>query len=115
MLFSIIVIAASIVAFRFLPADTFERLFDFDSYEGGSERTIMWTKGINMLTSPIALLFGRGWGAYYAITGYSSMHNTFLSILCDVGLIGLLLFFAPVILALGKLLKNRYILPFAVL
>lgn len=102
------------IANRFLPMDIFERLFAFSSYEGGSERDIIWKNGWQLLTSELNFLFGAGWGAYYGYNGfYVAMHNTYLSMLCDVGIVGCLIFFVPICKAIFRLLKNSE--PFSVL
>lgn len=104
------------LAIRFLPEDIFLRLFSFDSYEGGSERDIIWKNGWKLLTSDLNFVFGAGWGAYYGYNGmYVAMHNTFLSMLCDVGIMGCLLFFVPIVTALLNLWKRKNILPILLL
>ena len=101
-----------LLAIRFLPEDIYNRLFDFSSYEGGSERDIIWGNGWKLFTSNLNFLFGAGWGSYYGYNGiYQSMHNTFLSMLCDVGIFGFFLFFIPIGKAAIQLLKNKCYLP----
>lgn len=100
------------LASRFLPYDIFERLFAFSSYEGGSERDIIWENGWELFTSDLHFLFGAGWGAYYGYNGHcQAMHNTFLSMLCDVGIIGFLIFFVPILKTSFDFLKHKNILP----
>lgn len=96
----------------YLPKNTFDRLFEFDTYEGGSNRDILWENGMDLFKKNLNPIFGAGWGAYFGYNGiYKSMHNTYLSMLCDVGIVGFTLFFAPIISASWNLWKKRNILP----
>ena len=100
------------IATRYLPSDIYERLFTFSSYEGGSERDIIWQNGWELFSSNFNFLFGAGWGAYYGYNGfYAAMHNTFLSMLCDVGILGFSLFFIPIIYICTTLIKRKNVLP----
>ena len=104
------------IANRFLPDDIFSRLFDFSSYEGGSERDLIWENGWKLFTADLNCLFGAGWGAYYGFNGfYDAMHNTFLSMLCDVGIVGFLIFFIPIGQICLQLLKRKKFLPILLL
>ena len=107
-------VITGIVMLRLLPQDISDRLFDFNTYEDGSNRLYMWRHALSLLASPFNLLFGAGWGAYRVNGGYSSLHNTFLSILCDVGILGSLLLWGPILKALRALIKKREILSFAI-
>lgn len=108
----VICIALYYIANRFLPADIFERIFNFSSYEGGSERDIIWKNGWKLFMSDFNFLFGAGWGSYWGYNGFFvAMHNTFLSMLCDVGMFGCLIFFAPICKTCLKLLKTNRLLP----
>ena len=107
----LLIAAASIVLITFLPADITERLLNFTDYVGGSNRERLWSHGLQMLNDPITLLFGAGWGSYKADGGFTSLHNTFLSILCDTGILGFCLLFVPIGWILIKLLKAKHPLP----
>lgn len=106
-------LALSFVAVRFLSEDIFARLFVFEDYEGGSNREMIWANGWDLFTAKINfLLFGAGWGAYYGYNNvFKFMHNTFLSILCDVGIFGFLVFFVPIGKCIFKLVKKDNVLP----
>lgn len=108
-----ICLAAGVIIINLLPAEVSDRLFDFETYEGGSDRDIIWRHGLSILSNPINLIIGAGWGAYKT-NGFSSLHNTFMSILCDGGLIGFSLLFAPTIKSIIAMMKKRNILPFSV-
>lgn len=110
----LIVALVVMVIIFFLPEDIATRLFDFSTYEGGNNRDHMWRHGFNMLSSPANLIMGAGWGAYKT-NGYTSLHNTFLSTLCDIGLIGFSLLFIPPFKAAITMLKKKNILPFSIL
>ena len=97
---------------RFLPDVIYMRLFDYQSYEGGSERTDIWKTVWELCLEDLNLIFGAGWGAYHGYNGMdAAVHNTFLSMLSDVGLIGCTLFFAPIAWRSIFYLKRRMYLP----
>lgn len=97
---------------EYLPQNTFDRLFDFDTYEGGSNRDILWENALELFKKDLNPIFGAGWGAYFGYNGlYKAVHNTYLGMLCDVGILGFSLFFIPIINALWQLWKKRNILP----
>lgn len=102
---------------KWLPQDIYSRLFETSTYEGGSNRTNIWSNAINLMNSnPIFYFFGSGWGSYYGYNGYNVvMHNTFLSMLCDTGIIGIFLFFTPIIKATAYLYRKKEILPILLL
>lgn len=104
----IIVSIIYIVTVNYLPKDISERVFGFKSYEGGSDRDVIWSNAWELFSSDANFLFGAGWGAYYGYNGlYFAVHNTFLSVLCDVGILGFLLFFIPITIMGGRLWKAR--------
>lgn len=94
----------------FLPTNLFNRLFDFESYSGGSGRTKIWLTALRkILTNP---LFGFGvlshQGFFLNQNGHIlSMHNTFLFILFEVGIVGLSLFVTPFVKALHNALRHK--------
>ena len=102
---------------KFLPADIYIRLFETAGYEGGGERTTIWNNAFNMMNSnPLYYFFGAGWGSYFGYNGYTVvMHNTYLSMLCDTGIIGLCLFYCPIIKGTQYLYKKRIIMPIVLL
>ena len=97
---------------EYLPQNTFDRLFEFDTYEGGSNRDILWENALELYKKGLNPIFGAGWGAYFGYNGiYKAVHNTYIGMLCDVGMLGFSLFFVPIINALWQLWKKRNILP----
>lgn len=74
--------------------DSLARLLAFDHYEGGSERTTLWTIALTHFERHP--LFGCGWGGY-TIRGGMAIHNTYLTILCDTGIIGFIVFMTPIV------------------
>lgn len=110
------VAATQYLVARFLPEASYLRLFGFDDYVGGSERDILWSAAWNLWTDhPLTMLVGTGWGTAYVHLDGNAVHNTFLSMLCDVGLFGTLLFLAPLVLATGKLMKRGRMAPLLLL
>ena len=108
------------MAKQFLPESIFARLFDFSrytsSYEGGGQRLLLWENAWELIWTDFNAIFGAGWGAYYGHNNmYNAVHNTYLSMWVDVGLIGLLLFFITIIIACSGLLKRKKILAVALL
>mgnify|MGYP003307324972 CR=1 FL=1 len=97
---------------KYLPVEIYERLFEFETYEGGSERDIIWKNTLELFSANLNPIFGAGWGDYYGYNGYyMAVHNTYLSMLCDVGIIGFGLFFVPIIMCAMYLLCNKEMLP----
>ena len=74
--------------------DGLARLLAFDNYEGGSERTDLWAIALKHIERHP--LFGCGWGGYTIRNGMA-IHNTYLTILCDTGMFGLVIFITPII------------------
>lgn len=112
----IFVVTVYFVTTHYLDKDIFERLFNFEDYEGGSERAALWSNAWELFSTSVYPVFGAGWGAYYGYKGYySDVHNTYLAMLCDVGIIGFMAFFTPIAYASVSLLKRRDILPIALL
>lgn len=109
------IIALAVLVFiagKYLPKNTFDRLFEFDTYEGGSNRDILWENALELFKKGLNPIFGAGWGAYFGYNGiYKAVHNTYIGMLCDVGILGFLIFFIPIISTLWQLWKRRNILP----
>lgn len=113
----IIVFVLNYLAQHYLPKDIYYRLFNASTYEGGSNRTDIWSNAMNLMKSnPLFFIFGSGWGAYYGYNNYYvAMHNTFISMFCDTGIIGMSLFYYPIIKIIKYLYKNKVILPILLL
>lgn len=106
----IIVIAVALVQ-RFLPQTNIDRLLNWNEYESGSGRDIRWERAIQLFMQ--RPLFGWGWGGYN--TGAGAIHNTFLTSLCDIGVIGTLLFVIPIFMVAIEALRQRNVLSFLIL
>ena len=112
-----IVIAAGVFfVFRyasyFVSVESWDRLLS-QGYQGGSGRTELWKNTINLLNeNPIYYLFGAGWGANWGYNGVEvGLHNTYVSHLCDTGIIGIIIFHYPIIRCAGYFWKKRFFLP----
>lgn len=103
-----------VFALRFLPENTFDRIFRFSSYIGGSGRSMLWENALEIFfNNPF---FGGGWGSYWGYNGvYSAVHNTFISTLTDGGLIGFSLLFVPVFVIILKAFKRGNLLSLLIL
>lgn len=83
--------AVYFIVVNYLPISITQRLFDFQTYAGGSRRDIIWTNAWNLYTEDLlSVFFGIGWGTV------SGVHNTFLAMLCNVGLCITFLFLLPI-------------------
>ena len=104
------------VTVKFVSSETLDRLFNFGEYEDGSGRMFTWINIWEYYTRNVfSVLFGSGWGSATVHTGSGSIvHNTFLTMLCDVGLVGSIVFFAPIVYVSIKLLKERNMVPLMV-
>lgn len=101
------------IATTYIPKEIFDRLFLFDSYDGGSGRMKMWENVWSFYTQDsISILFGTGWGSATIYTGADVVaHNTFLTMLCDVGLLGTMLFVCPLVYCIYKMFCARQMMP----
>lgn len=116
LLITVLSIIVVYFAWLWLPRETFDRLFAFTNYEGGSERDLLWSNALSLISKDANWLFGAGWGSYYGYNDYYHvLHNTFLSIFCDVGLVGFLLFFVPLFIVCKYLAKHKQTLPLFIL
>lgn len=106
----IIVIAVALVQ-RFLPQTNIDRLLNWNEYESGSGRDIRWERAIQLFMQ--RPLFGWGWGGYN--TGVGAIHNTFLTSLCDIGVIGTLFFVIPIFMVAIEALRQGNVLSFLIL
>lgn len=97
---------------RFLPAASLARMLAFDEYSEGSGRTVKWTLALERVLRERPI-FGWGWGGYSFVD--SVLHNTFLTILCDGGIVGLLLFIIPIGKLSYRLTTRKYQLGLMVL
>ena len=110
-LISIIILITFFVVRLFLPEDIYKRLFDFSTYASGSNRDIIWINSLDLFLNG-NILIGSGWGAYYGYQGLELVtHNTFISMLIDVGLIGFSLFFVPIVYSSYYLFRRKNFLP----
>lgn len=111
LIISAVVGACYFIATKLLPAKTFERLFDSD-YADGSGRFQIWNNAFTLLNQNLNWFFGGGWGSLYGYNDvYMAGHNTYISMLCDVGIIGFVLFFAPIAYIIFYFIKEKQILP----
>ncbi len=114
----VILIAALLffISVNFLERDIFNRIFVFSEYQGGSGRDEIWHNALLLLKDKCHWLYGAGWGAYWGYNNYNVMlHNTFLSILCDTGVIGFLLLTVPIAKAAWQLMRQKQFLPILLL
>lgn len=110
---AVFAVVAVLLAQKYMSHAGYQRLFEFESYEGGSGRVHMWRNVLrSYLQNPFTILFGIGWGSATVLTGSNvAMHNTFLTLLCDVGLIGTVVFLWPVASMSLKLIRERNMFP----
>lgn len=110
-----VILAVVLVLFvlrHYIPEDIVDRLIGLESYAGGSERSNIWNNGLRLLSNDFNIIFGAGWGCYYGYNGYyTAMHNTYLAMLCDVGIMGFLLFFIPIFKKLAYTMREKKYLP----
>lgn len=95
---------------RFLPVASLDRLLAFDEYRAGSGRTESWL-GVLKLFAQRPIL-GWGWGGCdFKSVGYaSSAHNTFLTLLCEGGIVGFSLFMFPIIQLFVLAIRTRNVM-----
>ena len=98
---------------NFVTADSWDRLLIAQGYEGGSGRIDKWMNTIHLMNeNPMYYLFGAGWGANWGYRGLDAgVHNTYLSHLCDTGIIGIVIFHYPIFRCITYLWKRKQFLP----
>ena len=101
---AVIFVIGVIIINKYLPSASLNRMIAFDEYAGASGRDEKWDQAIELIKQ--RPLFGWGWGGYFV--GAGIVHNTYLTMLCDIGLFGTLLFILPLIKLSVSLLKNKY-------
>lgn len=89
---------------------TFNRLFNFDDYTGGNGRIMIWMSALSQIISHPFL--GQGVASYIgyfveALGRPLAMHNSYLAMLFEVGLVGLALFFYPTIKSVFYAAKKK--------
>ncbi|MTD30767.1 O-antigen ligase family protein [Planomicrobium sp. YIM 101495] len=104
----IIIFSGFFLTMKFLSISIRERLFNFNSYEDGSHRSIIWKVTWERIKEN--LFFGNGWGNSPVV-----VHNTFLNMLNDVGLVGVSLFLFIFILLLLKIFRTKSYLALLIL
>lgn len=112
------VIIAFILAKNLLPPELSRRIFEFSEYGSGSGRMAHWVAAIKKICDNP--LFGFGAASYFGYFssvqgGEFAMHNTFLAVLFEIGLIGLIVFMIPIILGIKSALKTKSALLLAVI
>lgn len=115
-LFFIALAVLLLLVYRYIPSivssSSMERLTEFDTYEGGGARLELWTNAFKLCSeNPIYIVFGAGWGTYNIINTGHGMHNTYVEIFSNTGMIGLCLFFYPIVKCLIFLMKRKKYLP----
>ncbi|WP_158587647.1 O-antigen ligase family protein [Neobacillus notoginsengisoli] len=97
---------------RFVNPYLLDRIFGFDTYDSGSNRTILWKYGFELLKeNPI---FGYGLGSYLAMTS-KVMHNTYFTVFFEQGIIGGIVFLGFILSILYTVIKKRLFLALAIL
>ncbi|EGS5729454.1 TPA: O-antigen ligase family protein [Clostridium perfringens] len=101
---------------KLLDSNILDRVLDFESYKGGSERSNIWQESINAICKrPI---FGYGWGSYINSSNYSillGIHNTFLVFLYEIGFVGCSFVVIGLMNIVYKAKKMKNILPVIIL
>lgn len=107
---AILVVAVYTIVAEFLPERLFNRLFNIETYLGGSGRIRLWAAAIEeVFKRPI---FGNGIASHLSyfsklLNGEIAMHNTYLCVLFEVGFVGLLFFMVPFLIALYYSFKKK--------
>lgn len=115
-----LVVASYFLLQAVLPKSLFDRLFDLSEYfsSGGTGRVKIWTTALKeMMRSPI-IGFGVTSFLYYfsqVLGGAVAMHNTFLCVAFEVGIIGLVLFVVPFLSTAVNALKHKNALIVAII
>lgn len=106
----LVLFGAYIIVNVFLPNELYERFFSFNTYETGSGRTEIWNRALPYIGK--RLLFGNGMGSVLSIGlgtagSIAGMHNTYLTIIFEVGIVGFIFFAAFLMSLFVKSVKNK--------
>ncbi len=104
----VIIVGLYYVVSRFLPVANIERLLAFSEYSDGSGRKAKWDVALELFTQKPIL--GWGWGGYNIQLGQGAIHNTFLTSLCDVGLVGTVFLVIPLLALTVKSIRERNVI-----
>lgn len=103
------------VLYLTLSKTAFNRLFDFSGYIGGGGRLRIWKPALREII--IHPLFGRGVASYLGyfmqvLNEEVAMHNSFLALVFECGIVGLTLFMIPFIQSMyaARYKKNAMII-----
>ena len=110
--FAVVGVVCIFVIVRFIPSASLTRVISFDEYQGGTGRMEKWNLALDLIKSNPIL--GKGWGGY-TIQSNRAIHNTFLTLWCDTGILGLIVFLYPIIHVFVKSIKNKALLPSLIL
>lgn len=111
-LYAPIILGVCIVFFTYLPPSTTERLLqtsDQIKTRDLTHRVDIWTAGLSAFEDTGAYIFGTGFKTFRKLLDLrygsnSAPHNTYLSTLIELGVIGLIIYFAMIIYLLRKVL-----------
>lgn len=120
LIFALLVVGGYFLLKAVLPDKVFERLFDISDYisSRGTGRMSIWNAAFSeILKRP---LFGRGIISYnlfflYEFGSASAMHNTFLAVLYEVGIVGFIFFITPFLRVFKNALEKKNALMIALL
>jgi O-antigen ligase len=107
-----------VIVTAFLPTDLIDRVFNIDSYSSGSDRTIIWDVGINYIKENPILGHGIGSFLHYSANYFGTlkgMHNSYLMVLFETGILGFFFFIGSIILMSIKAIRQKNYFAFALL
>lgn len=107
LIIAIVGLASFYIILRFIPAASLTRVIAFEEYQGGTGRMEKWRLAFDLIKARPIL--GQGWGGY-VIQDNRAIHNTFLTLWCDTGIIGLIVFISPIITIFVKAIREKALL-----
>ncbi len=115
---TLIVLTGLWILSLFIPIELLDRFLDFESYEGGSERTVIWDFAIQQLYESPIIGFGIGSFLNTSVNYFGhvkGMHNSYLMILFETGFLGITFFMSSIIILVLKIIKSRNYFALAIL
>ena len=99
--------------FYFIPSSYYEGYvslfttrYDLSETEGGAGRSIIWEKVIELLDTPLKVLFGVGSGSFRFGDDEVSTHNQYLDFFYSFGVLGLLYFISQYFYVIYRLARS---------
>lgn len=110
--FILIAFFGNIFEFFILIIDSISRIGDVFTGTSAENHFSVRSQALELIfENPVQTIFGSGIGSFQEKSGLSSAHSTYLTLFHDIGLVGLMLFFIPLITLTRKAIRYMKVAP----